>query len=69
MPSKDDGTSRLVGWYVQVPRSLRDKFDEMYPFKGAHTILTTAALQHATALKPQHLEKLYELIRTGGEKR
>lgn len=52
MPDNDSTSSRkrdsnLVGWYVDVPRELKEQFDKLWPQRGANTKLTIAAIKYA----------------------
>jgi hypothetical protein len=49
----------LVGWFAEIPKSLRDKFDELYPGRRNKKILTITAVQHAIAMHPKSLYNLY----------
>lgn len=50
---------RTVGWFVEIPRSLRDEFDRLYPGKRNKKILTITAIQRAVRLAPKSLFNLY----------
>lgn len=50
---------RTVGWFVEIPRSLRDEFDRLYPGKRHKKILTITAIQRALRVNPTSLHNLY----------
>lgn len=50
----------MVGWYIEIPRSLRDEFDKLYPGRRHKKILTITAIQRAIRLHPKSLHNLYK---------
>lgn len=57
--------SFTVGWFVEIPRSLKVKFDELYPGRRNKKILTITAIQHAIAMHPKSLHNLYKGVQSG----
>jgi hypothetical protein len=49
-----------VGWFVEVPRELRDQFDKLYPGRRNKKILTLTAIKCAIERNPKSLFNLFK---------
>lgn len=52
--------TQLVGWFCEIPRDIRDKFNELYPGRNNKKILTLTAIKFAISKHPKSLYNLYK---------
>ena len=52
-----------VGWFCEIDKSLKDRFDELYPQRGARKLITLAAIKYAIKLA----EETRDASRISGE--
>lgn len=51
-------SSDTAGWFVEVPKELKDEFKRIYPGRRQMKLLTLAAIQYALRERPTHLTNI-----------